>query len=587
MKRRAAIFALAFAMLLLMFTTVAFAGDALPDGYVGTYYKTYIALKSEGSCWITDGDIPDGLSCGSDSKGYFIYGTPTGAGTWYFRVNTDIGGGTNYQLTIRSNDYYCVNINVISAPTKTQYNVGESFDPAGLVVSALFENALGQEKRGDVTNEVYFDVPAFNKAGNAVIMIYADLPDYNGYLNTFAASITVSVVDNKPKVDPPAFITTSLPEATVGKNYSVELKYSGQGVSFSEYWDSGASSQLAAAGLEISRSGRISGTPKKAGKYTITICAKNEGGTAYQKYTLNVRQAETGDGLWVNGVAVNEKNRKDILGDGTASYDRDAGVLTLSSAKFTELYSKNGTGYAIYSELKDGLVISLKGENSIVLGKNGKQAGIYAAGKKLTFEGDSLGITAAEGECLGIFSDGDIVIDCAGLEISVPGTAVRSENGKLIYNSGTLELTGTENALFARGGFEYPDGSISIAEGTEAPGEHVDAVTSDGDAVSSLQYLMIKPSSGDNMSFTGIGGGKPHDEKSSSQPEDSENSGSENDSESKPEASEPEKGTAEGGLARWPRILWIAVGGVIVAGGATAGIVVAVTKSQNKGGRRQ
>ena len=115
----------------------------------------------------------------------------------------------------------------------------------------------------------------------------------------------------------------------------------------------------------------------------------------------------------------------------------------------------------------------------------------------------------------------------------------------------------------------------------------MDAVTSDGDAVSSLQYLMIKPSSGDNMSFTGIGGGKPHDEKSSSQPEDLENSGSENDSESKPEASEPERGTAEGGLARWPRILWIAVGGVIVAGGATAGIVVAVTKSKNKGGRRQ
>ena len=587
MKRRAAIFALAFVLLLLMFTTVAFAGEALPDGYVGTYYKTYIALKSEGSCWITDGDIPDGLSYGSDSKGHFIYGTPTSAGTWYFRVNTDRSGGTNYQLTIKSNDYYCVRIDVMSAPTKTQYNVGESFNSAGLVVSALYENALGQEKRGDVTNEVYFDVPAFNKAGNVVINIYADLPDYDGSLATFVTSITVSVVDNKPKVDPPAFITTSLPDATVGKKYSVELKCSGQGVLFSEYWDAGASSQLAAAGLEISQNGRISGTPKKAGKYTITICAKNEGGAVYQKYTLNVKQAETGDGLWVNGVEVNEKNRRDILGDGTASYDKDAGVLTLSSAKLTELYSKNGTGYAIYSELKDGLVISLEGENSIALGGSGKQAGIYAAGKKLTIEGGSLGIAAAEGDCLGIFADGDIVIDGAELEIAVPGTALRSENGKLIYNSGTLELTGTVNALFARGGFEYPDGSISIAEGTEAPGEHVDAVTSDGDAAASLQYLMIKPASGDNMSFTGIGGGKPHEEKNSSQPEDPEGSGDENDGESKPETSEPEEGTVESVPARWPMILWIAVGGVIVAGGATAGIVVAVTKSKNKGGRRQ
>ena len=577
MKRRAIIFVLVFIVTAALFTTVAFAATPLPDGYVGVYYKNYIASESDGVCWITDGDTPDGLSYGFDSGGHFLYGTPTLPGVWSFRVNTSDGGSTNYELRIHEPLYYCVGIDVMVLPLKTEYSVGESFDPTGISVRAKYENSLGYEKYGDITNEIYYLTPTFNKAGSVVITFYADLPDYDGSLTSFSTSITVTVVESKPKVDAPVFKTASLPDATVGKPYSFALQYAGTGVSFSEYWDSGSSSQLAAAGLGINQSGRISGTPKKPGKYAVVICAKNDGGTVYQKYTLNVRPAEEKDGLWVNGVAVSEKNRKDILGDGTASFDKDSGILTLSSALLDKLYVKDGVGYAIYSEL-DGLLISLEGENSIALSGGGKRTGIRAVGKKLTIEGGSLDISSPTGECFGIHADGDVVFDGASLTISVPGTAVSTEKGKVIYNSGTLKLTGTVNALFAGGGLEFYGKEVELHEGAAAPGERVDAVTSDGAAAASLQYLMITAAGDEEMHLGGMGAGKSDSEDESSHQSGVSDSNSSSDSGS--EAGGETK--TKTGPAKWQMIVWIAAGGVIVAGGAAAGITVGVTKGRNK-----
>ncbi len=572
MKKRAIIFIVIFALLAALFTVTALAADVLPDGYVGVYYKNYVADSKEDSCWFTNGDFPPGLSYGMDSKGHFIYGTPELAGTWSFTMHTSNSGSTNYVITIIDIPYYCVRVSLMRDPYKMTYRVGESFDPSGIIVYAYYENELGHEKQGDITNEIYFYGSSFTVPGTETVTLCADLPDYDGSLTTFTIPVQVTVIDNKPKVEAPVINTKELPDAVAGKSYSFDIKYTGSGVGFSEYHDSGATNQLAAAGLSISSGGRISGTPKKPGKYTFTICAKNDGGTVYQKYTLTVRQSETaGDGLWVGGVEVSEKNRTDILGDGSASFDKTNGVLTLDTASITKHLSKEGFNCAIYSELP-ALRIRLIGENTLEL-SGGKAAGIYAKGGALTIEGGKLDILASSGGSVGIFAGKDIVIDGAGLTVEVAGTAVRTD-GKLIYVSGTALLSGTENALAAKSGFENRSETLELREGSEAPGEAVDAIS---DASASAQYIAMAPKGTETMHLGGIGGTKDSEESEADSGSAAGQSGPE---ESHPEQPQPD--TKAVIPAKWLKIALISVGGVLVAGGATAGITAGVSKSRKK-----
>lgn len=81
---------------------------------------------------------------------------------------------------------------------------------------------------------------------------------------------------------PPEILTETLSNAVTNQPYSLQLQASG---TTPITWT--LSGKLP-AGLTLSDSGLISGTPKKAGKSTFTVTAQNNYGKTSQKYTLQV-----------------------------------------------------------------------------------------------------------------------------------------------------------------------------------------------------------------------------------------------------------------------------------------------------------
>ena len=93
---------------------------------------------------------------------------------------------------------------------------------------------------------------------------------------------------------PPEIETAKLPEAVVGERYTAQLKcYDDVDMEFSIYFNPGKSNQFEQTGLTLDEDGKISGKPTKAGEYTFTVCAANEGGEDYATYTLVVKEPAT------------------------------------------------------------------------------------------------------------------------------------------------------------------------------------------------------------------------------------------------------------------------------------------------------
>ena len=100
--------------------------------------------------------------------------------------------------------------------------------------------------------------------------------------------------------------------------------------------------------------------------------------------------------LWVGGVKVTTRNRTDILGDGTVSYEGDgkSGTLTL-----------NGTNIAECSDMEafivstiDNLTLNLVGENKIGMGEKAPVNGISAY--DLTIKGEGSLAVGARASCI-------------------------------------------------------------------------------------------------------------------------------------------------------------------------------------------
>ena len=109
----------------------------------------------------------------------------------------------------------------------------------------------------------------------------------------YSSVIPVTVLEKGVTVKAPIITTSSIPNATAGKPYSVKLICSDSNASFSVYYNPGKSNDFNKTGLTLSSSGVISGTPSKAGTYTFTVCASGEGGEGYETYTLTVGAPST------------------------------------------------------------------------------------------------------------------------------------------------------------------------------------------------------------------------------------------------------------------------------------------------------
>jgi len=104
-------------------------------------------------------------------------------------------------------------------------------------------------------------------------------------------TITVEEAETSKPAAEPEIKTTSLPKATVGKEYYCKLKCTDPDAVFSEYYNPGKANDLGKTGLYVTQHGELEGTPKKAGKYTFTLMASGEGGEGYMTFTLTVEEA--------------------------------------------------------------------------------------------------------------------------------------------------------------------------------------------------------------------------------------------------------------------------------------------------------
>jgi len=156
-----------------------------------------------------------------------------------------------------------------------------------------------------------------------------------------AYTSVIPVTVTEPEIiDPPEITTENLPEAEVGEEYSVKIKCTDENAEFNIYYNPGKNNDFEKTGLMLSSSGKISGTPEKAGTYEFCVCASGEGGEDYMTYKLTVKEHVHEYSEWMitteptcteSGQKLRECNcgnedREDIPAAGH-SWDEDGDVL--------------------------------------------------------------------------------------------------------------------------------------------------------------------------------------------------------------------------------------------------------------------
>ncbi len=163
--------------------------------------------------------------------------------------------------------------------------------------------------------------------------------------------------------------------------------------------------------------------------------------------------------LWVNGVRVNDTNKADILGDGTASFNSSQNKLTLKKAVITKGYKYMGDTYGICSNLSS---LNIVGSAKI----SGCDVGIGMSGDgKLSINGTGNGINSS-GSTDGIARDGAGDMTIKG-KVSASGGFTGIFNGggtgSVIINEGSVTAKGTNTSEYGYGIWAY---KLIIKQGT-------------------------------------------------------------------------------------------------------------------------
>lgn len=129
-------------------------------------------------------------------------------------------------------------------------------------------------------------------------------------------------------VEPPDITTKSLPEATAGEAYWVQLKSTDANAQYSVTYNPGKANDFEKTGLKLSAKGVISGTPTKAGTYGFCVCASNDGGEDYQVYTLTVKEAPTEETTEATTQATTEVTTEATTGETTEATTQETTEAT-------------------------------------------------------------------------------------------------------------------------------------------------------------------------------------------------------------------------------------------------------------------
>ena len=194
--------------------------------------------------------------------------------------------------------------------------------------------------------------------------------------------------------------------------------------------------------------------------------------------------------LWVNGKQVTSANAKNVLGNGTVSYNAKTNTLTLKNANITKarVSSKNTSSgfvarfyYGINYELTKDLTINLVGKNKITMpSKNSPVSnyGIYTRGNLIIGGTGSLTVVSnkAQTYSAGITTDTGLTIQ-GKAKVSAKGVATKVTSnrvGELPQYGGygviayriTMKGSSSLTAIGAKLGFYKPySPSFSFASG--------------------------------------------------------------------------------------------------------------------------
>lgn len=251
---------------------------SLPGGVQGTPYSSSVAATggiAPYSFTISNGSLPTGLTM---SSGGLISGTPTNTGTFNFTVQaTDSSTPpqavtANLSITVASS----LKITTTSLPNGV---AGDSYSQtitaSGGIPSYTFSIISGALPAGLslATSGAITGTPA--TAGTSAFTV--QVKDSNTPPGTATANLSITIT---PAL---SITTTSLPGGTEGTAYNASVVASG-GVS---PYNISVTTGLLPAGLTMSTSGAITGTPTNAGTASFTVQA-TDSSTPPQVVTANL-----------------------------------------------------------------------------------------------------------------------------------------------------------------------------------------------------------------------------------------------------------------------------------------------------------
>lgn len=265
--------------------TLKFITTELHDAVKGESYYVQVATTDSKAVFseIMGSELSSfGLTLHSNG---IIDGTPTKTGNCHINLlATGPSGEDSASFDLTVTDGFAPSLEVLDYPTQITYMVGETFNPAGMRVKiTTFDGSTMISKDGQYLE--YTKEPLKNQGDVKIKLKHGDAFTFV-YITVVPASGAGGAGDM-----PPAITLKSLPTANVGEAYYVRIDCGDLDAEFCEYYNPGKANELSKTGLTLAKNGVLSGTPKKAGSYTFTICAANEQGEDYATYTLIVKEA--------------------------------------------------------------------------------------------------------------------------------------------------------------------------------------------------------------------------------------------------------------------------------------------------------
>ena len=257
--------------------------DTKITGYVGYSMSHQMTLSPSASAtWSATGSLPAGLSL---SKAGLISGKPTKAGTYTAALKAVSSAGTSEAT---------VTFTINAKPVKPTIRVAGI--KAGMI-GEEFSHDITTTGTEPITVTIEGQPDGISLNGSTVYM--SGTPKEAGTFNIkITAENIATQLDNKPVTKTVRFIVkarkpvinapSELADAVIGEAYEDVVFGLSDGTEPVTWTISGQP-----AGMTISSSGTLSGTPKKAGRFTLTVRATNAGGNDSVRIPLTVLQKPT------------------------------------------------------------------------------------------------------------------------------------------------------------------------------------------------------------------------------------------------------------------------------------------------------